>query len=94
MSDNSEAIDALRLAGRRLYGPRWQSPLARALAPHNPRPTRGLPVANLWAMDRGSKPVPSWIPGALVVVAREAASRSKENLELVEHVVSDWLFEQ
>ena len=84
-------IEAVRFAGINLYGERWLTPLARALAPHNPRHPRGLPVANLWAMHRGTQPVPAWIPAALVVVAREEASRATENLELVEHVVKNWL---
>ena len=87
-------VEAVRIAGRLLYGPRWQAPLARALAPHNPRQPRGLPVANLWAMDRGAKPVPAWIPAALVVVAREAASKSADTLGVLEHVVENRMSEQ
>ena len=84
MSKTLEPIDILRLAGRRLYGERWQAPLARALASYNPRQPRGMYAGNLWNMDRELQPVPAWIPFALVEIAREAVREDLETLELLE----------
>lgn len=65
-------IDLLIRVGEALYGPRWQSDLARALGPHRPQDLwpgdQPAPISDRtmrrWAA--GHKPVPAWVWPALV----------------------------
>lgn len=66
--------EQLRRVGEVLYGPEWQTPLARALGPRCPDPRAnadGLAprVVRRWAS--GERPVPAWVPPALQEIAAE-----------------------
>ena len=80
----SDYPDILRAAGERIYGPRWHSALARALAPYNPSAGRGLHTTNMWNMVHNQMLVPDWVIPAVVDVARKHASRAAETRKIIE----------
>lgn len=66
--------DALIQAGPILYGPAWQSALARSLGPHHPDGPREAiddRLVRRWAA--GQRPIPDWTIRALLELLQERA---------------------
>ena len=69
---------AIEATGTALYGRWWRAPLARSLRrPGADKPGIDRRLLNHWMDGTPGRPVPSWVPDALVQLAQQEALAGK-----------------
>ena len=83
-------VDMIAATGEALYGPRWRSPLSRAIQrPGAPRPGVSLRLFFHWIGETTERPAPAWVPAALAdLLTAEATRRRDDLLELANKIRS------
>ena len=72
-------LAAIETVGATLYGERWRAPLSRSL--HRPgAPEPGVAERQLHYWLSTTRPVPAWVPSALVALLQSEAERRRETL--------------
>ena len=74
-------LAALEVTGKTLYGERWRAPLARSIKrPGSEEQGVSERLLHHWLEENPGRPVPDWVPAALVHLLQTEAERRKQSL--------------
>ena len=75
MEDDMHPAAAIEATGTALYGRWWRAPLARSLQrPGADKPGVDRRLLSRWLDGTPGRPVPAWVPDALVQLAQQEAT--------------------
>ena len=87
--DDAERRDLLKRVGAAAFGVEWPHAIAQALGPLHPVPREALSTRIVHQWSSGGRPVPGWVPQALMAVLQQALELRRSEMTALSTLVTE-----